>query len=95
MITIFKYPLQIGSQTTVTFSAGPEQDIPDVLHVVMQGDQVMLWAKVEKFGQWAVTRKFQVVGTGWAVHPSWRYIGSVQEQVGDEEYVWHVFEDLS
>jgi len=92
VITIFKYPLQIGSLTTVTFSAGPDQDVPDLLHVGMQGDQVMLWAKVEKYGQWSVTRKFQVVGTGWAVHPSWKYFETVHDSHG---YVWHVFEDLS
>lgn len=73
--------------------AGREIAMPEkaeILTVQMQNDEITLWAICDPEAK-KVTRKFDIVGTGWAYNfADKKYIGTVQ----DGAYVWHLFEIL-
>ena len=58
-----------------------------VVHVGLQMQRVCVWADVDpKAG--ILTRCFYLYGTGHAIDPAHRYLGTTQ----DGPFVWHVFE---
>ena len=83
MKTIFKYKLGFG-RVTASIPAGAE-----VLHFATQDRWMCIWALVDTDNA-AITRHFEVVGTGHALDESaaYKYIGTLQ----DPPYVWHLFE---
>lgn len=57
-----------------------------LMHLAMQHGEVHVWAAVDPKSRETLTR-FHLVGTGGAVDPSWRHLGTVM----DGGFVWHVF----
>lgn len=85
MLTIWKYPLEIMGEQTISIS---EHNQP--LDIQMQNGQPCLWAVVDTDAD-QVERKVYIVGTGQDVNPIKHvrayYVGTVQEG----RWVWHVF----
>jgi len=88
--TIFKYPAPMPGVTypgPVLMPRGAQ-----IVHVAMQGHQIMLWALVDKDAP-LEDRHFVTVGTGWpldVVGGNLKHVGTVLHG----ELVWHVVEVL-
>lgn len=84
MPRIYKYPLQIVDQQTIKMPAGA---VP--LSVQFQGDDLVLWAKVDPDGPESA-RCFRIIGTGnpFEGNPG-IFLGTAQEP--RRPLVWHVF----
>lgn len=83
---ILKYTIRvIGAQRI---------ELPDgfrPLSVQVQGEQICLWAMVDKFSQLKSKYTFYITGTGQpcANFDAYTYLGTVQQGM----FVWHVFYD--
>lgn len=85
MLTIHKYPLDLIDEQYVFMPTGA-----DILSAQAQGDQLMLWAKVDT-GLSHEARKIVIIGTGNPIETNLvRYVGTVQ--MPNRQLVWHVFE---
>ena len=83
--TIWKYDVPVTQEFTLAMPKGAE-----LLSVQEQREQVRLWALVDPSAM-KVTRKFQVVGTGWDFDPTdLTFVGTYQVSGGD--FVFHLFE---
>jgi hypothetical protein len=86
MKSIYKYPITVTDQQTVSMPAGAE-----ILTAQVQRGQVCLWARVDPQKDDVRTqRNIRVAGTGHSVGPDWKYIGTVHLMGGD--LVFHIFE---
>jgi hypothetical protein len=88
MKTIWKYPLEITDQQSVTMPEGAK-----ILTAQMQGRDLCLWAIVDPDARHHEDRHIQIVGTGHLIEgledaKQFSYIASVQMGA----LVWHVFE---
>lgn len=86
MRTVFKYPLKITDQQTISMPYGA---IP--VAVQFQFEQLCLWAMVDT-DQGPEPRTIYIVGTGnpaTCLTSSAEYLGTVQQFGG--QLVWHVF----
>lgn len=84
---VWRYELDIGRSTALELPSGAQ-----VLHVGYKEDRpaAQLWALVEDTAA-LETRRFQVVGTDWAIDlPNMQHVGTCVLSGGF--YVWHVFE---
>jgi hypothetical protein len=83
MNTIYKYPIEIADEQTVSMPTGAQ-----VLSAQMQGTQLCIWALVE-VGNVNCNRRVRIFGTGNTVKldGNWKFVDSVQERI----FVWHVF----
>jgi hypothetical protein len=83
MNTIYKYPIEITDEQTVSMPIGAQ-----VLSAQMQGTQLCIWALVE-VGNIDCDRRVRIFGTGNTVKldGNWKFVDSVQERI----FVWHVF----
>ena len=83
MNTIYKYPIEITDEQTVSMPIGAR-----VLSAQMQGTQLCIWALVE-VGNVNCNRRVRIFGTGNTVKldGNWKFVDSVQERI----FVWHVF----
>jgi hypothetical protein len=83
MNTIYKYPIEITDEQTVSMPIGAQ-----VLSAQMQGTQLCIWALVE-VGNINCDRRVRIFGTGNTVKldGNWKFVDSVQERI----FVWHVF----
>jgi hypothetical protein len=83
MNTIYKYPIEITDEQTVSMPVGAQ-----VLSAQMQGTQLCIWALVE-VGNINCDRRVRIFGTGNTVKldGNWKFVDSVQERI----FVWHVF----
>ena len=84
-LTIWKYPLRIKDDPTLSMPAGAR-----VLCVQVQGDQPMVWAMVDPLKPTEV-RRFRLAGTGHPIDTDpGRYVGTFQAHNG--ALVFHLFE---
>ena len=83
MKTIYKYPIEITDEQTVSMPVGGQ-----VLSAQMQGTHLCIWALVEA-GNFNCNRRVRIFGTGNPVEldNNWKFVDSVQERI----FVWHVF----
>ena len=83
MKTIYKFPLSITDEQTVSMPRGSQ-----VLSVQMQNEQLNVWALVNTENL-QEQRKFRIFGTGNPVDVdgNWKFVGTVQERM----FVWHIF----
>ena len=83
MRTIYKYPLELDVEQTIT---GP---IMEFLHLDWQNGQLCVWAEVDT-DEAEETHHFYIVGTGHQV-PSAAvdHVGTVLSE--DGMFVWHVY----
>jgi hypothetical protein len=83
MNTIYKYPIEITDEQTVSMPVGAQ-----VLSAQMQRTQLCIWALVE-VGNIDCDRRVRIFGTGNTVKldGNWKFVDSVQERI----FVWHVF----
>jgi hypothetical protein len=83
MKTIYKYPIEITDEQTVSMPTGAQ-----ILSAQMQGTQLCIWALVE-VGNVNCNRRVRIFGTGNTVKldGNWKFVDSVQERI----FVWHVF----
>jgi hypothetical protein len=83
MKTIYKYPIEITDEQTVSMPIGAQ-----ILSAQMQGTQLCIWALVE-VGNVNCNRRVRIFGTGNTVKldGNWKFVDSVQERI----FVWHVF----
>ncbi len=84
MITIYKYQLQMGSQTLA---------LPAHAHLLCmqeQNHQLCLWAKVDTKSKDFEDQRLVVVGTGHPLPDEGNLIYIDTTQVGP--FVWHLFE---
>jgi hypothetical protein len=83
MKTIYKYPIEITDEQTVSMPMGAQ-----VLSAQMQETQLCIWALVE-VGNVNCNRRVRIFGTGNTVKldGNWKFVDSVQERI----FVWHVF----
>ena len=63
----------------------------EILTAQIQGEQLVLWAKVNSDVP-AADRKFEIVGTGQSVQPNVFHISTIQSMSGT--IVFHLFEIL-
>lgn len=86
MKTIFKYPLDVVGEQTITVPSGA---VP--LAVQAQDGSLCLWAMVETMQPTMERRRVvRIFGTGHPVPPNHgAYVGTVQMM--DGAFVWHVF----
>ena len=87
MKTIYKYPLSPDG-TPVAMPIGAE-----VLTAREQGDNICVWARVDKGQEMVEHRTFQVFGTGHDMpeDPNLHYVGTAMLHGGS--LVMHVFEN--
>ena len=89
MKVVYKYPLSVGSITTVGLPPGAQ-----VLCVKVQREQICMWVLQEtspKFPAGTCYRSFLVVGTGNPFEANIKeYHGTVMTP--DHNFVFHVFE---
>lgn len=87
MDVIWKYPLNVGSQT-IELPRGA-----DLLHIAEQHGCLTLWARVAPTAP-LVTRNVLVVGTGGAPRVTGRcsYVGTAALCTVGGDYVWHAFD---
>jgi hypothetical protein len=83
MKIIYKYPLQISKDCTLTLPKGAE-----ILTVKLQNETPTLWALVNPNTSELEERHICIVGTGWELNDNMKYIETYME----EYFVWHVFE---
>ena len=83
MKTIYKYPLEITDEQTVSMPIGAQ-----VLSAQMQGNNLCIWALVDS-DNFNCDRRVRIFGTGNTVvlDDNWKFVGSVQERI----FVWHIF----
>ena len=83
MKTIYKYPIEITDEQTVSIPIGAQ-----VLSAQMQGTQLCIWAMVDSTN-FNCNRRVRIFGTGNPVEldSNWKFVDSVQERI----FVWHVF----
>jgi hypothetical protein len=83
MKTIYKYPIEITDEQTVSMPMGAQ-----ILSAQMQGTQLCIWTLVE-VGNVNCNRRVRIFGTGNTVKldGNWKFVDSVQERI----FVWHVF----
>lgn len=90
MTTIWKYPLNITDQQTISLPQGAK-----ILSVQLQGlvsSQLHLWAEVDT-EQIFEGRVIEIFGTGNPITPGRRrYIDTVQMHGG--ALVWHIYEQI-
>ena len=91
MITVYKYVVPVPRFDACAI------DLPryaEPIHVAAQGDEIMLWARVDT-EQPTEEHRFCVVGTGHRMSPagiSGRYLGTAHLNGG--ALVFHVFEEV-
>lgn len=83
MKTVHKYELK-SHDASIKLPLGAE-----ILTVQLQNDRPVLWALIDP-GNELVDRFISIVGTGWDVEDSMKYICTYP----DGYMVWHVFEIL-
>jgi hypothetical protein len=83
MKTIYKYPIEITDEQTVSMPIGAQ-----ILSAQMQGTQLCIWVLVE-VGNVNCNCRVRIFGTGNTVKldGNWKFVDSVQERI----FVWHVF----
>jgi hypothetical protein len=85
MKTIYKYPLKILADETVTIPSGAK-----ILTIQFQGSSLFLWAEVETETNPHGAKRILTVGTGMPLPDGdLRYITTVQH-IG---FVWHIYEE--
>ena len=92
MLTIYKYPLDIGFQGGVTSVSVPVYSI--VRHVGSQNGVPMLWMEHDLLENHEL-RTFHIIGTGHSIPVSKKgenlhYIGTTQTEFG---LAWHIYEE--
>jgi hypothetical protein len=87
MVTVWKYPVTIIDDWTISLPAGAQ-----VLTVANQGEQACLWALVDPSQPTTERRRFRIAGTGHPIGTSddLRYINTFQLMAG--ALVFHLFE---
>lgn len=88
MITIHKFPVD-RSPFEYGYLRVEMPEGAEVLSVIMQGDRMVLYAKVDDDQMNKVERVIYIAGTGkeMPAEPDYKFIGTVQ----DSSWVWHVF----
>lgn len=83
MKTIYKYPIEITDEQTLSMPEGAQ-----VLSAQMQGNTLCIWALVDS-GNFNCDRRVRIFGTGNPVvlDGNWKFVDSVHERI----FVWHVF----
>lgn len=86
MKTIYKFPLEIKSESTVSMPRGAE-----IIEVGMQRGELCIWAMCDSEAR-SVPRTFDVVGTGHDCKElkSYTHLGTAHDT--EHGFVWHVFE---
>lgn len=86
MRLVWKYPLELASEQTITVPI-----LAKPLTAQMQDGVICIWLEIEfDLTERRRPRKVFIVGTGYAeVQDNWHYAGSVQ----DGPSVWHVYVD--
>lgn len=84
MRTIFKYPIRIDDEQTVTMPKGAR-----IISAQVQAGIVCLWAIVKPGAALNEHRRICIIGTGHELpDDGFEYIGTVQTP----PLVWHIFE---
>lgn len=89
MYTIYRYPLELGTNSFTTYHHCRVLSIG-----IDPRGQLSAWVLVDTSQEKTYELKLRVVGTGWDLHKDdivkWNYIGTTRQ----DEYMWHVFREM-
>jgi hypothetical protein len=86
MRAVYKFPLDITGRTTIMASS-----LTQIVLCAIDpaSGNPALWLDADWPNEPRVERHFFVFGTGWAIEPHYKHVGSVIDPGG---FVWHVYE---